>query len=258
MNIQKIIGFLLLIAGVSLCAASSARLTQPVSDKFALDTRAKFANGAAAEATESAPDTPNAQAATAAAVQATATAKAAPIIQPKDRLNQWLSSFGALFGVGLALVISGAVIYRRVVRAEADTQPTGEAASTTIQIPKDFGHMLQTLAESVTHILSTHPLTDHLAAADAQTIKLAIETIQNDLLERLTDAPVRARVQLRYGVEGLAAVFSPLSSGERRVNRAWSALMDQHWPEAHASLSEAHSQFLAASSALQHLNPRSV
>ena len=44
------------------------------------------------------------------------------------------------------------------------------------------------------------------------------------------------RVQALHGIEGMAALFSPLSAGERKMNRAWAALVDRHWPEALSSV----------------------
>jgi hypothetical protein len=37
----------------------------------------------------------------------------------------------------------------------------------------------------------------------------------------------------------MAALFSPLSAAERKLNRAWAALVDRHWVEALASIAAA-------------------
>jgi hypothetical protein len=268
MSKNKLIGFILLAVGVSLCAAASARLTEPVSAALvakrdlgqraaAAQAAAEEAQAAAAQAAEAEAEALTAQAAAAqaAAAQAKAVVNAA-FVQPKDRLSQWLSAFGALFGVGMALVITGAVLARRAVRAEADQAPATGAEAKAIQVPADLGDMLRGLAARLSELLAAHPAADHLPTDDAQAILRAVESLQSDYLELMTAAPVRARVQLRYGVEGLAALFSPLSAAERRINRAWSALVDRHWPEARASLSEAQAQAAAAAEALQGLKPR--
>jgi len=50
---------------------------------------------------------------------------------------------------------------------------------------------------------------------------------------------------------GFAEIFGPLSSAERKVNRAWSALVDRHWPETQDSLDGAASDLTEAHRVLQ-------
>lgn len=237
-------GMLLLIVGVSLCAASSARLTPDVAQKISVSARAE--NMAAIS-----PDSPETAA-------ANITNAATPVIQPNDRLSGWLSTHGALFSVGLLCVIAGAVISRKAIQKAANDQPTSGEQKNTIQIPSDFGHMLTDLTKKVDEILSANALVNYLSDDAAKDVKTRIEVMQIQFLEPMTDAPVRARIQLRYGLEGLAAIFSPLSAAERRINRAWCALVDRHWPEAHASLTGARAELIAASEALAALKPKTV
>ena len=68
---------------------------------------------------------------------------------------------------------------------------------------------------------------------DLDAIKAKLEDIQKGDLARLCESG--PRVQQRYGMAGFAEIFSPLSAGERKLNRLWATLVDRHWPEAMAS-----------------------
>ena len=72
---------------------------------------------------------------------------------------------------------------------------------------------------------------------DLSDIKQRLEDVQKDALARLCASG--SRVQIRYGLEGMAALFSPLSAAERKLNRAWAALVDRHWTEALESVGSA-------------------
>ncbi len=73
--------------------------------------------------------------------------------------------------------------------------------------------------------------------ADMERTKDAVHELAVARFEAIVAA--RTRVQARYGMAGFAELYGPFSSAERYVNRAWSALVDQHWPEAKASVARA-------------------
>jgi hypothetical protein len=131
------------------------------------------------------------------------------------------------------------------VHAEAADDKSAEGA----EGPIDFGQMLGTLREEigVVHqemLPNTHP--DPAAFASA---KARIETFQLEKVGRLIEA--RGQVQNRYGLGGFAAIFGPLSGAERFLNRTWSALADEHWPEATRSVQNAMTELDAAIAALE-------
>ena len=89
------------------------------------------------------------------------------------------------------------------------------------------------------------------SVADLDGFKVRLEGVQKDALARLCASG--PQTQARYGVEGMALLFSPLSSAERKLNRAWAAMVDRHWPEAVASVRGASLELDAARQALASL-----
>jgi hypothetical protein len=144
------------------------------------------------------------------------------------RFGDWFDLAGLPFLLGLALLVTGAILSRVVAKKEATS---GESESTG---PQDFGLALNNVGTRI------HSLADEIARADALderemvALQEQIQSIQLEGFEPLIDA--RLRVQARFGLAGYAAIFGPLSSSERFLNRAWSALVDSHVPEATASL----------------------
>ncbi len=147
---------------------------------------------------------------------------------PGARLSGWASLSAVGFSLGLILVIVGSVISRRAVRAELL-----EDAEDSEEGPVDFGAMLDDV------LGRTRALHEEMVALEAPTetdldaIKAKLEDIQKGDLARLCESG--PKVQQRYGMAGFAEIFSPLSAGERKLNRLWATLVDRHWPEAMAS-----------------------
>lgn len=167
-----------------------------------------------------------------AAIEPTAQAELAKPQAPGERLSGWMSQSGGWFLLGLLLVVAGAVVGRVAVRKEI------EAAGA----PGDAGVLdpSQILGSLLEEIRALHQ--DMLGKAtptsdDFDRFKDAIDVLLIDKVQPLVEA--RASLQHRWGLAGFAAVFSPFSAGERRLNRAWSALVDSHWPEACASAERA-------------------
>ena len=150
---------------------------------------------------------------------------------PNKRVTNWLGFAGLPFALGLLLVITGGILYRKAVRAELVGSDSGEGKR---EGPTDFGVALGELAVAVRDLAGRAGATDAHDDALRESTKQDIESALLDRIAPMVEA--RARVQLRYGMDGFAAVFGPLSTGERRLNRSWSALVDNHWPETQASL----------------------
>lgn len=170
---------------------------------------------------------------------------------PGHRFSNWLQQAGAPFMLGIILLIVGAVLARKEARAEAlgETDKTYKGARDKAAV--DFGELLQ-------------GLNDDLADANARVAKIAepndqdfdelrylIKNLQYDKFEPLIES--RVRVEARFGVAGFAAIFGPLSAGERQMNRAWSALVDRHWPEASESLLRSSRSLQAAQEQVERL-----
>ena len=163
-------------------------------------------------------------------------------LSPTTRLGDWFSLAGLPFLGGLALIVGGGFIARQ---AQRETILASGADKKGGKGPVDFGELLLQLQQNVESLQ---------AAANADTPSLEalvaeIETIQFEQLEPLVES--RGKVQARFGVAGFADIFSPLSGGERNLNRAWSALVDQHLPEARTSIEIAAQQIGEAQTALK-------
>ena len=69
--------------------------------------------------------------------------------------------------------------------------------------------------------------------SDLERFKAELEDIQKGDLARLCASGSRLWLAM---AEGMARLFSPLS-GAGKLNRAWAAMVDKHWPEAAGSVS---------------------
>ncbi len=141
-----------------------------------------------------------------------------------DRVTAWLGLSGLPALLGLGLILAGAMVARKARVADAN-EPTKKTDTTG---PRDFGEQLRELQAALETL--TTEFDPEAEPTDKAAVVQRIETVHYDLVEPLTEAGIR--VQTRFGIAGFAAIFSPLSGGERGLNRAWSALVDDHWPEA--------------------------
>lgn len=174
-------------------------------------------------------------------------APAAVTAGPGERLSAWAGASGLPFLGGLVLVVAGAVLSRVAAKEALSEEPeAGEAG------PVDFAALLDELVADVAALGAAmdDPPED---AAGFATTQARLEDIQREKVDRLVAAG--PRVQLRIGLDGFAAVFSPLSAGERKLNRAWSALVDHHWPEASASVAAASAALVEARAELARRTP---
>lgn len=164
---------------------------------------------------------------------------------PRRRLSEWFADSGTLFLLGLVLVVIGSVLGRIAVRREATREDpkdeTGDA--------KDFGEMLATLRDEVAALAEGVASNEAPEPGDFDELKAKVTDLQMERFEPIVaSAP---RVRAKYGMGGFAEIFGPLSSAERYINRAWSALVDRHWPEASRSIERAAGYLEAAHAALE-------
>lgn len=168
-------------------------------------------------------------------VEPSAHAATAITPSPGERLSAWFSLAGVPFVLGIVLVIIGAVLARKASHSEAGVhEGDGEGG------PVDFGHLLGELADAL-HALAADAGKTTPSVEDFERVKTRVEELQTGMVERLIGA--RIAVERRHGLAVYAAIFSPLSAGERLLNRSWAALSDKHWPEAVACLDGAAAAF---------------
>ncbi|MEC9071388.1 MAG: hypothetical protein VX938_03375, partial [Myxococcota bacterium] len=149
---------------------------------------------------------------------------------PGARLAAWAGMTGLWFALGLILVIAGAVMGRVAIRREV-TQPD-EASSTeeTSDASGTFDGTLAELLSGAQGVVTRFGEVTDPGESDFEEAQAEVERLQLDCIEPLVAA--RTRIQTLHGMAAFAAIFGPLSAGERNLNRVWSALVDRHWPEA--------------------------
>lgn len=162
-------------------------------------------------------------------------------LAPAARLADWAQV--GLWGwlVGIALVVVGAVLARREHgRAHViDGEGPGGALDVTAAIDRvrDEIARLRDLLDRLADEATAAELRERLD-------RLALEVI----------APVVAAREgfvARHGLVVFASWFGPLSEGERKLARCWSALTDGHEGAAREALDEAEAAFAEALAAWQ-------
>jgi len=147
---------------------------------------------------------------------------------PVPRLTGWAGLGGVGFGFGLLLVIVGSWTCRMAIK-DALVSEDGDAEAG----PVDFGVLLGSVLDRARALQQEMAALEAPVAADLDRLKDQLDDIQKGDLARLCESG--PKVQQRYGMAGFAEIFSPLSAGERKLNRLWVTLVDRHWPEAMAS-----------------------
>lgn len=163
---------------------------------------------------------------------------------PEARLSGWFSLSGMPFLGGLALIVIGAMLGRRAAKAElSDDDKSGNDTRV------DFGVAVENLAKEVRALSDRANALTNPSPAERKAIHGEIEDLQLTRFGPIVEA--RYQLQNRIGLGGFANVFGPFSGGERWVNRAWSTLADDHWPETVNSLSRSADQLATAAAALR-------
>lgn len=168
---------------------------------------------------------------------------ATPLPGPEARLAGWFELSGVPFLGGLALIVIGAVLGRRAAKAELSGD-AGSAGPARV----DFAVAVDQLAAAIRALAERAATMQAPDAAARKAVQTEIEAIQLTGFGPIVEA--RYQLQNRIGLAGFAAVFGPLSGAERWMNRAWSALADEHWPETRASLGRSAEQIDEATAAL--------
>jgi len=162
---------------------------------------------------------------------------------PEARLSGWFELSGMPFLGGLALIVIGAVLGRKAAKAElSDDGP--DAAGRV-----DFGVAVENLAKEVQALADEAAAMADPSPAERKAMHHRIEDLQLTRFGPIVEA--RYQLQNRIGLGGFANVFGPFSGGERWINRSWSTLADDHWPETTTSLNRSAEQLAMAAAALR-------
>ncbi len=154
---------------------------------------------------------------------------------PGQRLEGWWDAGGTGWGMGVGLIVLGAVLARRRQHADA-TAPTDGVHG--VEMGEGLKRVLDATDAIATQIAELPMDTDAPDARDA------LDTLSFDVITPLVDA--RSRFAARHGVSLFTEYFSPFSAGERQLARAWSAITDGHAVVARESLGQARVSFTQA------------
>ena len=129
------------------------------------------------------------------------------------------------YGIAMAVGCAGIVLIRVSKAARALADEHGEARFSTLT------RSLEALISGVGELRG-------ICASESP--KLVVQYIDEQLAESFADfADARYALVDRFGMDGFADVMTQFASGERFVNRAWSASADGYRHEAQACLERA-------------------
>jgi hypothetical protein len=225
---MRIFAWLLLLTGVVLGATGAAR------------------HGAAYEAYRAS----IMRAAAASAEETTVRETPLPLPSPSVRLYGWFAAGGTAWSAGLVLVVAGAWLARRDLRARQRQPRPGE---TRVSFTEGIEQVL-------TEIDALVPLVEALAMdAPSATVRERLDRLQDEILTPIVES--RHALIVEHGLSDFAVYFGSFSAGERNLARAWSALTDGHTPTAASALHAARQAFLEARAAhlasVERLDPNS-
>ena len=163
-------------------------------------------------------------------------------------MSNWLGANGLGFGFGLILIVVGALMSRRAIRAEVLSGDTGDSTSGGAV---DFGEMLTQIQQNIASHVEEMKGMEESTAEERQRFIAFIDDIKLNKIDVMVEA--RTLLEVKYGVAGYASVFGPFSRSERYLNRTWAALVDAHWPEAKKSMETASGAMADAKEALDAL-----
>lgn len=141
----------------------------------------------------------------------------------------------------MAVGICGAVLIRGSAKTATNNESHNRASL------EQLGAALRTLVSQVNDLADTLPELspeETVAWIDARCVPLCADFADN-----------REVMKRTFGLEGFAAVMSEFASGERFLNRVWSAAADGYMEEAWRSLKTSQRFFRAALEELQNRHP---
>jgi len=151
--------------------------------------------------------------------------------EPRQRLMEWLQVGGIGWGGGTVLIAAGAFLARREQAAAA----SGATGDTRADFPSTVRKALEVI-EAVDAEIADLPMDQTAPKA-----RDAIDDLHDGHLAPLVDA--RGQLVARHGLSAFALYFGPFSGGERNLARVWSALTDGHVVEARRALGRSRAEF---------------
>lgn len=136
------------------------------------------------------------------------------------------------FAIGIGVALGGAVLLRRQLAA---ARASGGDDGAGIQDLDGLRRGMDTL------VAETEKLS---AVSDPAALKDGVEQVLMEVLMPVVSA--RLMLAAAHGIESYAEVYTPLASGERCLNRAWSTLVDGEPVHAGPQIEAARNHFAVA------------
>ena len=145
--------------------------------------------------------------------------------QEVDDVNKWETVSWTWYGISIAVGVVGVILLRASSRAAAESSHRVEA---------EYSVLTQSLTQLLTKV------GELLGQIEAMPPSQVVAFIDTELTEPLADfADARNALVQRFGLQAFAEVMTQFASGERFINRAWSASADGYRNEASDSLRRA-------------------
>lgn len=157
---------------------------------------------------------------------------------PLDRVYVWWSLSSFPFCGGLFLILLGSGFARTAQSSAMKKLSSIDSGQNILELETGLELIINEL-KILQELMQAKQSESHL-----DTIKKRIETLQANVLEPLVDQ--RDRFRMKLGTKLFVEVFGPFSQGERRINRAWAACVDQHHHEVNKCLQLANASFQQA------------
>ena len=153
--------------------------------------------------------------------------------------NKWETISWTWYGISIAVGVVGVILLRTSSRAAAESSQRVEAEYSV-------------LTESLSQLLNK--VGELRSQIDTMPPSQAVAFIDAELTEPLADfADARNALVQRFGLQAFADVMTQFASGERFINRAWSAAADGYRNEASDSLRRAQQHLENANSLMAEL-----
>lgn len=159
------------------------------------------------------------------------------VLRLEDPDAAWSTIPWGYYGVSALVGIGGVVLLRLDKAAQAVSSESAGAELTAVQ------ESLSKVSEQVTNLRSN---LDNMSCEDV------LDYIDEECAPLLAEfADGRMSISNRFGTKRYAEVMTEFASGERYLNRAWSAAADGYVDEVDASVGHANTFLLAAVASLQ-------
>ncbi len=215
---NKLIANLLVVIGVGVCATFGAQLTPKTLQAVTIEQVKKNQESSRLVASE---------------------LPSIEVEAPVERVKTWWSLSALPFTSGLCLILLGSFWARKLQHDELNREPSEHSDHSTQALKAD---------ESLALMIKTLREMDALLAQDdpkqLTVVKQALEKLQIDTIDPFVES--REQLKMKLGINHFVEVFGSFSQGERKINRAWAACVDQHFAETKSSIKTALSSIESA------------